>query len=103
MGETCGRIGRVSGSLGTGSILYCAGSYKLYTDIFSAKNRLVGRGNASKATFPMVRKQVQEMLAGYVEHPMLEGDISNYIIMPELGENPGIMGAFGLGLHELYM
>lgn len=51
--------------------------------------------------FGLVRKKVQEMLGGYVQNPMIHEKIEEYIIPPALGENPGIMGAFGLGLREL--
>lgn len=51
--------------------------------------------------FSMVRSKVQELLVGYVSHPVLQGDLSDYIVAPKLGENPGIMGAFGLGLSEM--
>ncbi len=51
--------------------------------------------------FPMVRSKVEELLGGYVNHPLIKARISEYIVAPALGENPGIMGAFGLGLREL--
>ncbi len=51
--------------------------------------------------FDMVRTKVQEMLGGYVHHPMVEDQIDQYIIPPALGENPGILGAVWLGVLEL--
>lgn len=51
--------------------------------------------------FALVREKVRELLGGYVRHPQLQGDLSDYIVSPQLGENPGIMGAFGLGMQEL--
>lgn len=51
--------------------------------------------------FSMVRSRVCEMLGGYVSHPLLEEGLEEYIVAPGLGENPGIMGAFELGLREL--
>ena len=51
--------------------------------------------------FAMVRKNVKEFLGGYVQSPLLQGDLKDYIVAPELGENPGILGAIGLGLREL--
>lgn len=51
--------------------------------------------------FPMVRKKVQKMLNGYLKHTMIEEQIENYIVSPELGENAGILGAIRLGMLEL--
>lgn len=50
--------------------------------------------------FGQVRRQVKKMLGGYISHPMLQGTIEEYIVAPGLGENPGIMGALGLGMME---
>lgn len=50
--------------------------------------------------FPMVRGKVQELLNGYVHHPMVEERIDDYIVPPALGEDPGILGAVRLGMLE---
>lgn len=54
-----------------------------------------------KQLFAMVQDRVQKLLGGYVCHPLLQGGLDDYIVAPGLGENPGIMGAFALGLREL--
>lgn len=54
-----------------------------------------------KQLFELVRGQVKELLGGYICHPQVQGELEDYIVAPELGENPGIMGAFGLGLKEI--
>lgn len=51
--------------------------------------------------FAMVRSNVKKLLGDYVSHPMVMGNLEDYIVAPKLEENPGIMGAFGLGLCEL--
>lgn len=51
--------------------------------------------------FAKVRTQVKEMLNGYVDNPMILEDMDNYIVKPELGEDPGILGAIKLGLDAL--
>lgn len=51
--------------------------------------------------FSMVRSRVYEMLGGYVNNPMLNDNLNEYIVAPKLGENPGIVGAFELGLREI--
>lgn len=50
--------------------------------------------------FAMVRSRVSEKLGGYVKHPLVCEENADYIVAPQLGENPGIMGAIGLGLRE---
>ena len=52
--------------------------------------------------FDMVRKKVKEMLNGYIAVDiLLNTDLSDYIIKPGLGENPGILGALQLGIDKL--
>ncbi len=51
--------------------------------------------------FPMIRKQVLELLAGYLQVDALLNDIDNYILPPSLGDNAGFMGAFALGQKSL--
>ena len=54
-----------------------------------------------ESMFKMVRDQVKEMLNGYISSPILSGDLSDYIVAPGLGEDPGIKGAIKLGLMAL--
>ena len=51
--------------------------------------------------FGMVRKEVLNLLNGYVAHEMITEYIDQYIVPPALGEDPGIMGAIKLGLDAL--
>lgn len=51
--------------------------------------------------FGMVRKEVLRLVNGYVSHKTILENIDQYIIPPALGEDPGIMGAFKLGLDAL--
>lgn len=48
--------------------------------------------------FALVREKVKEVLGGYVHHDMVEAHISDYIVPPALGEDPGILGAISLGI-----
>ncbi len=50
--------------------------------------------------FDMVRKNVKDMLNGYVANEMITDRIDEYIVKPALGENPGVLGAIQLGLEE---
>ena len=51
--------------------------------------------------FGMVRKEVRNLLNGYVAHEMITDTIDQYIVPPALGEDPGIMGAIKLGLDAM--
>ena len=51
--------------------------------------------------FGMVRKEVLNLLNGYVAHETITEHIDQYIVPPALGEDPGIMGAIKLGLGAL--
>ena len=51
--------------------------------------------------FGMVRKEVLNLLNGYVAHETITEQIDQYIVPPALGEDPGIMGAIKLGLDAL--
>ena len=50
--------------------------------------------------FSMVRAKVQELLGGYISNEKILKEIDTYLVPPALGENPGIMGAFALGMRE---
>ena len=51
--------------------------------------------------FPMIRAQVKEMLNGYLNAPIINDHIEDYIIAPGLGDEPGIKGALRLAWEEL--
>ena len=51
--------------------------------------------------FAMVRKQVRQLLNGYVANPVILEKMDEYIVKPQLGEDPGILGAIKLGLNAL--
>lgn len=48
--------------------------------------------------FPLVRKEVQRLLNGYVDKREIIENIDNYIIPPQLGDNAGLCGSIALGL-----
>lgn len=81
---------------------YIAQAIVNYTLTYSPQKIILWGGIMhQEQLFAMVRNRVQEMLGGYVQHPLLQGSLEAYIVAPGLGENPGIMGAFALGLREL--
>lgn len=44
----------------------------------------------------MVQREVQTLLAGYVQSPAITSDIERYIVAPGLGNQSGVLGAFAL-------
>ncbi len=46
--------------------------------------------------FPRVRRQVQTLLAGYLQVPAILHDIDHYITPPALGPRAGVLGAIAL-------
>ncbi len=46
--------------------------------------------------FPLIRQKVKELLNSYVASPVLEGDLSDYIVPPALGNRSGVLGALAM-------
>ncbi|MCL1796145.1 MAG: ROK family protein [Clostridia bacterium] len=60
----------------------------------SPKKIILGGGVMRQThLFAPIRRQVLEMLAGYVQHPAILTGIEDYIVPPGLGENSGVTGA----------
>jgi fructokinase len=45
---------------------------------------------------PMVRHRLCDLVAGYLETPLLGSDIGDYVIAPSLGDDAGVLGAIAL-------
>jgi fructokinase len=60
--------------------------------------RIVLGGGVMKQSrlLPMVRKEVQTLLNGYIQLPQLLTDIERYIVLPALGDRAGVLGAIAL-------
>ena len=46
--------------------------------------------------FPLVRQRTLQSLNGYVQHPEILENISQYIVPPALGNHAGVLGAIAL-------
>jgi fructokinase len=46
--------------------------------------------------FPLVRREVQELLHGYLQAPAILEQIDDYIVPPALGDRAGVLGAIAL-------
>lgn len=62
-------------------------------------NRIVLGGGVmhQEQLFPLIRKKVQEFIAGYINLDVINNNIDSYIVPPALGDEPGIKGSLRLG------
>lgn len=51
--------------------------------------------------FSKIRKQVLELLGGYIQVESILSDIDHYIVPPQLGDDSGFLGAIALGKRML--
>ena len=63
----------------------------------SPERIVIGGGVMSKAAlYPMIRRQVLDLLNNYVRSPRILDDIASYIVPPWLGGHAGVLGALAL-------
>jgi len=63
----------------------------------SPERIVIGGGVMSKASlYPMIRRQVLDLLNNYVRSPRILDDIDGYIVPPWLGGHAGVLGALAL-------
>ena len=75
---------------------YIAEALSTYILILSPEKIVLGGGVMhQEQLFPLIRKQVKTLLAGYINTKQLD-DIDNYIVPPSLNDNQGIMGCLEL-------
>ncbi|MFA9398968.1 MAG: ROK family protein [Clostridiaceae bacterium] len=78
---------------------YIAQALVNYILIVSPKKIIIGGGVMQQEhLFPLIRKNVLDMLNGYVSKKEILEDIDNYIVYPALGQNAGIKGSFALAM-----
>lgn len=76
---------------------YLAQALMNYILVLSPQKIVMGGGVMKQAQlFPMIVKELQNLLQGYVQHPSLQDDIHQYIVPPGLGDNAGLAGAIAL-------
>jgi fructokinase len=68
-----------------------------YTLVLSPRRVILGGGVMQvPGLIERVRVQVAARLAGYVDHPALQGDLSGFVVAPGLGQDAGVLGALAL-------
>lgn len=76
---------------------YLAQAIAQYILVLSPKKIILGGGVMKQAQlFPIIARNVQEMLNGYVSLPEIMEHMEDYLVPPGLGDNAGITGALML-------
>lgn len=72
-----------------------------YIVTLSPQRIILGGGvTHQEQMMPLIRKEVKTQLAGYIKTKELD-NLENYIVLPSLNDNQGIMGALKLALDEI--
>jgi fructokinase len=65
--------------------------------VLSPQRIILGGGvMKEKQLFPMIRREIQTILNGYVQVPAILDDIDAYVVPPALGDRAGVLGAIAL-------
>jgi fructokinase len=68
-----------------------------WVSILSPKRIVIGGGVMEQTClFPLIRRQLQQILNGYIESELLSHRIGEYIVPPRLGNRAGVLGALVL-------
>lgn len=80
---------------------YIAQALVDYIMVLSPQKIILGGGVMHQEhMMPLVRKELKEQLGGYIQTKEIE-NLEEYVVLPSLNDNQGIMGAFKLALDEL--
>jgi len=76
---------------------YIALALSSFVMTFSPQRIILGGGVGGREDLlPMTRKNVQTLVNGYVQSPMITQAIDEYIVLPALGGRAGMLGAIAL-------
>ena len=65
--------------------------------IMGPQRIIIGGGVGGRdELFPLIRKNVQDILNGYVQSDVITKNIDEYIVPPGLGGRSGVLGALAL-------
>ncbi len=83
---------------------YLAQALVNYIYILSPQRLILGGGVMKQSQlFPLIRKNVLEMLHGYIDKEEILHSIDRYIVPPALGDNAGLCGGLVLAMSGLDM
>ncbi|MEJ5226161.1 MAG: ROK family protein [Anaerolineales bacterium] len=81
---------------------YIALALAAYITILSPQKIVLGGGVMQQPhMLPLVHEKTRAALNGYVQSPLLEDKIDEYIVLPGLGNQAGVLGAFALAERAL--
>jgi fructokinase len=73
-----------------------------YICTFSPQRLILGGGvMEQEQLFPLIRRQVQQLLNEYVQAPAVIDHIDGYIVPPGLGNRAGVLGAIALAQDQI--
>jgi fructokinase len=66
--------------------------------LVASPHRVIAGGGVMdhSALLPMVRARLRELVAGYLDTPLLGAEIDSYLVAPELGDEAGVLGAIAM-------
>jgi len=65
--------------------------------VLSPQRFILGGGVMEQShLLPLIRKNVQQLRNNYVQHPAVLEQMDDYIVLPQLGQKAGVLGAFAL-------
>ncbi len=65
--------------------------------VTSPERVIVGGGVMEhQPLYGMVQQRLSELVAGYLDTPLLGGDVGSYVVAPALGDRAGVLGAMAL-------
>jgi fructokinase len=63
----------------------------------SPQRLILGGGVMDQPTLlPLIRQEVKQLLNGYIQSPVVNDEIDDYIVSPKLGNRAGVLGAIAL-------
>ncbi len=69
--------------------------------VASPERVIIGGGVMRRSALSaMVRARLRELVAGYLDSPLLAEDIDDYLVAPALGDRAGVLGAIALAQGE---
>jgi fructokinase len=76
---------------------YLALALHNYLCTLSPERIVIGGGVSEHAQLlPLVRRNLRVLLNGYIQAPVLAGDLDGYVVAPALGRRSGVLGALAL-------
>lgn len=71
--------------------------------VVSPERVIVGGGVVQRAgLLQRVRARLPELVAGYLETPLLGSQVDRYLVPPELGDDAGVLGAIALAQRHIH-